>query len=92
MKALVLVALTLVACAPQPPLDGGSSKKCSTARLDQYVGKAATVGLANAAMKRAGARTSRAIGPRQAVTMDYREDRLNIYMDASGKVERFSCG
>ena len=34
----------------------------------------------------------RSIKPGQAVTMDYREDRVNVYQDASGNIERISCG
>ncbi|MBS0478892.1 MAG: hypothetical protein JSR79_06285 [Proteobacteria bacterium] len=92
MKAVALVALTLAACAPQPPVSGPSRGKCSTAGLENLINKVATVALADEALKRSGATTSRAIGPGQAVTMDYRVDRLNIYLDAKGKVERFTCG
>ncbi|MBN8814790.1 MAG: hypothetical protein J0J06_05005 [Sphingomonas sp.] len=92
MKAFPLVALTLLACAPQPPLPGPAGKACSTARLGKLTGKVATVGLANEALKRSGATTSRAIGPGDAVTMDYRADRLNIHLDAKGNVDHFTCG
>ena len=92
MKAWALAALTLVACAPQPPVSSVAGGKCSTARLNKLVGKPATATLANEALKRSGAKTSRIIGPGQAVTMDYRTDRLNIYFDAKNNVERFSCG
>ena len=39
-----------------------------------------------------GARTVRVIRPGDAVTMDYRQDRLNIELDADGKIVRFNCG
>ncbi len=35
---------------------------------------------------------SRVIHPDSAVTMDYRQDRLNVYVNDSGKVERVNCG
>lgn len=35
---------------------------------------------------------SRIINHNSAVTMDYRQDRLNVYVNESGKVERVSCG
>ena len=92
MKLLALPALALVACAPQPPLSAAPSGKCSIVGLGKFIGKTSTVGLANEASKRAGASTARVIGPGQAVTMDYREDRLNIHIDANGRVDHFTCG
>ena len=35
---------------------------------------------------------SRIIHPDSAVTMDYRQERLNVYVDESGKIERVTCG
>ncbi|WP_397474882.1 I78 family peptidase inhibitor [Pusillimonas sp.] len=35
---------------------------------------------------------SRIINPDSAVTMDYRQERLNVYVDESGKIERVTCG
>ena len=46
----------------------------------------------DAAFKASGAKSMRSIKPGQAVTMDYREDRVNVYQDASGNIERISCG
>jgi hypothetical protein len=92
MKLLAFPALALVACAPQPPLSAGPSGKCSIVRLGKFIGKTLTVDIIHQAMKRAGVTNSRGISPGQAVTMDYREDRLNIYTDAKGNISRFTCG
>lgn len=35
---------------------------------------------------------SRVINPDSVVTMDYRQDRLNVYVDDKGKVDRVNCG
>lgn len=35
---------------------------------------------------------SRVIHHNSAVTMDYRQDRLNVYVGENGKVERVACG
>jgi hypothetical protein len=40
---------------------------------------------------RSGARTLRWIAPDTAVTMDFRQDRLNVYVDSKGRIERFTC-
>jgi hypothetical protein len=45
-----------------------------------------------AALRLSGARNVRVIPKDGVVTMDYREDRLNLYLDGAKKVERISCG
>ncbi|MEO5494362.1 MAG: I78 family peptidase inhibitor [Sphingomonas sp.] len=93
MRRIALLAVALGGCAAVAPLPGPPLRgKCSTARLEEFVGKTLTVDLIHEAMVRAGVKDSRGIRPGQAVTMDYRADRLNIYTDAKGSIERFSCG
>ncbi|KQX19061.1 MULTISPECIES: I78 family peptidase inhibitor [unclassified Sphingomonas] len=64
---------------------------CDAARVEAYVGRNGTA-VAEEARTAAGARSVRVIAPGQAVTMDFRRDRLNIETDASGTVVRVSCG
>lgn len=92
MIRILVMALPLMACAPQTPPSVGLPGKCSVAGLKRFIGKPSTVALANAALKRANATTARVIGPDQAVTMDYREDRLNMHIDGKNRVTRFTCG
>lgn len=35
---------------------------------------------------------SRIIYPKSAVTMDYRQDRLNVYVGEDGKIDKVTCG
>ena len=39
-----------------------------------------------------GARHLRWVAKGMMVTMDYRDDRLTVYLDANNRVERASCG
>ena len=89
-----LVALLgLAACASQPQADAvASGGTCNAEPAQSHVGKPASDANVQAAFKASGAKTMRSIKPGQAVTMDYREDRVNIHQDASGNVERISCG
>lgn len=84
-----LAALALIACAtaPEPP-----AARCSADGLADLVGREATTALGAEALRRSGARTIRWIRPGDAVTMDFREDRLNLNLDASGRLERANCG
>ncbi len=45
-----------------------------------------------AALRLSGSRDARWISPGMAVTMDFREDRLNFELDAQGKIVRAFCG
>ena len=91
-----LLALTIGACAPMPPAgpmpvepDGGV---CSVDRTGPLIGRVASVELGAEALRLTGARGIRWIQPGQAVTMDYRPDRLNISLDAQNRVIDFGCG
>jgi len=91
--ALLPALLTLAACASQPATDAvASGGTCNAEPAQSYVGKPASDANVQAAFKASGAKTMRSIKPGQAVTMDYREDRLNVSQDASGNIERISCG
>ncbi len=62
------------------------------ARLGPLVGRARSEALGAEAQRLSGAGRLRWIRPGDAVTMDYRTDRLNIHLDAQDRVEHFSCG
>ena len=85
----VLAGLGAVGCATTS--EGGSGA-CSAESLDNLVGREATSELGADALRQSGARQLRWIRPGDAVTMDYRPDRLNVRLDASGRVEAFNCG
>ncbi|HEV7232857.1 MAG TPA: I78 family peptidase inhibitor [Sphingorhabdus sp.] len=93
MKAIPLCAIiALTACAPvdesSPPVAG----KCDAAAGQYAVGKAFTDTLAAEVKKKAGAATMRVIAPGTAVTMDYRDDRLNISHDEKKTITKIDCG
>ena len=48
--------------------------------------------LAAEALSYSGARDVRWIRPKQAVTMEFREDRLNITVDKRERVKQLTCG
>jgi hypothetical protein len=92
-----LIGLGLVAggCMPKEqevPAREGSSYTCNAAKLQTMIGRARTQAMGPQAMRTAGARTLRWIEPGSAYTMDYRTDRLNIHVDARGRVTRVNCG
>ena len=84
-----LVALATIACTTTPE---GAAGHCNADGLADLVGREGTSALGAEALRRSGARTIRWIRPGDAVTMDFREDRLNLNLDAAGRLERANCG
>lgn len=66
--------------------------RCESSEAQALVGQPATQDAGARALQLTGARTLRWIRPGDIVTMDYRPDRLNIHLDATGRIERFQCG
>lgn len=73
------------------PADGVSSD-CGLGKVARFVGKAAVPDLRAQVIEAVGHNRIRWIGPGDAVTMDYSEERLNADLDAGGKITGFRCG
>lgn len=80
--------------APAPATDPVEQTvgTCDAAKARSAIGKTATQDVVDAAVAAAGAKGVRVIKPGMAVTMDYREDRLNIDVDAANVVTDVRCG
>lgn len=88
-------ALALVACARHKapaPIVAPPPAPCRIEALDSLVGRPGSAVLAAEALTKSGARTVRWIRPHEAVTMDFREDRLNINLGEDDLVKEFTCG
>jgi hypothetical protein len=93
---LLLTIAALAACAqptpapaPAPPPVAGA---CNAQAAQFAVGQVATAELGERAMRAAGAQQYRFLRPGQAVTLEFNAGRLNLELDAAGKVLRVRCG
>ena len=93
-KLAVLIIAPLAACTSlQPAVPNGSAvEACLPAALSQFTGQTATSELGARMLRLTGKTALRWVQPGMMVTMDYREDRLTVYLDAANKVDRASCG
>ena len=91
--ALLGLCVALAACAhhrkPVAPVTGAA---CRTDTLKVLLGRPGSAVLAAEALSLSGARDIRWIKRKQAVTMDFREDRLNIRLDYNNRAKSFTCG
>jgi hypothetical protein len=95
-RLLLLPAALLSGCAvasaQEAPVAGQSGYVCRGEGLERFVGQAATQEIGAEMLRVSGARTLRWVSPGMAVTMDFREDRLTVYLDAANRIERSNCG
>lgn len=95
-----MLAAGLAACAPsadspatastEPP-PAPADDKCNAGRAADVVGQPYNDALLARVKTAVGHENIRPIHPGQAVTMDFREERLNIEIGADGKVVRVYC-
>ncbi len=95
-----VILLTAIACAPVPPpvgeesvpVHGSGGRVCNSAAVQHLQGRERSSEVGSEALRLSGAGGLRWIRPGDAVTMDYREDRLNVELDARGRVAALRCG
>jgi hypothetical protein len=93
-----LLIVMAAACATPPAANAdeiqerGTGRRCDASRAQGLVGQRATPALGAEAVRLSGAGALRWVSLGAMVTMDYREDRLNIHLDADNKVAKISCG
>lgn len=95
---LPLVSLSLIGCAPEtpgyqvPPPETQQATPCGAEKLARFIGVARTDAISAEVASISGAKAIRWIAPGMAVTMDFREDRLNVRLDEKSVITTFVCG
>ena len=92
MRILIAAALLTTGCATAPEAEAGDIGKCKADEARKLIGRARSAEVGNDALRLSGAKTLRWIAPGTMVTMDYREDRVNLRVDSAGKVVKIDCG
>ncbi|QNP48044.1 I78 family peptidase inhibitor [Diaphorobacter aerolatus] len=90
-------AATTTAPPPSAPEPIGKSTAppgdiCNTQAAQWAVGKTPTVKVTEDARVRSGARMARVLRPGQVVTKEFDQQRLNLEIDAGGKIIAARCG
>lgn len=99
-KLLVLVPVLLGACstaaAPAPatpPVHGQTpGHVCTADGTEQFIGQTRSDDTAEAIKRVSHAAIVRWAPPGVAMTMDFRSDRVTVYLDASNTITKINCG
>ncbi|WP_237642525.1 I78 family peptidase inhibitor [Stenotrophomonas panacihumi] len=95
----VVLVFGLAACAPpksmQPESPGPqvrSDGACHADRVAWAVGQPSDQQVMARVWKESGAGLIRPIAPGQAVTRDFKPDRINVYVDGGNVITKLDCG
>ncbi|MES2903105.1 MAG: I78 family peptidase inhibitor [Pseudomonadota bacterium] len=91
LSLFLLIPLAAACTSMAPPVEAIPVGSCSAETLSSFTGQTVDEPLTARMMRETGRKMLRLVRPGMAVTMDYREDRLTVYVDAANKVERASC-
>ncbi len=95
---LMLAPAALAACstAPAPadtPVHGVTpGHKCESAGTDQFIGQTGTSETGAAIKRVSHAAVLRWAPPGVMLTMDFREDRVTVWLDGANKITKIRCG
>ncbi|WP_170382158.1 I78 family peptidase inhibitor [Ruegeria atlantica] len=96
MRRFIPVLILLTACAETPPTPDDTRLAPEAAPVDLAVCLgdpfADSIGQPVSAIQAALPERSRVLGPDDIATQDYRIDRLNVYVDDAGIIQRLTCG
>lgn len=95
--ALATAALALPLCScmttsAQTPAGAPAMARCDADAAAAAIGKAATAEVVEQARVASGAQIVRVLRPGQAVTMEFREGRLNVDVNERNAVTGLRCG
>ena len=75
-----------------PAASPADALACDSAKAQWTLGNPADAALLEKARANAGAELARILSPGQAVTMEYRAERLNLRVNEAGVVQSVNCG
>jgi hypothetical protein len=95
-RAILFAPALLAACATAPaatPIHGETpGHTCQKAGTEQFVGKVATSDNGAAIIRESHAAVLRWAPPGVMMTMDFRADRVTVYLDEQSRITKINCG
>ena len=95
-KSVMIVPALLAACSTAPaqtPVHGETpGHTCRTEGTDQFVGQTRSDAIAAEIKRVSNAAVLRWAPPGVMLTMDYRADRVTVWLDPANKITKLRCG
>ncbi len=92
IAAAAAFALSACATAEPVPVHGVTpGHSCDSSDIQQFVGREATQQVGSEMLRVSGAAKLRWVPQGSAVTMEFRSDRLTVFLTSDNHVERISC-
>ena len=96
-KAFALAPVLLAACstapAADPPVHGATSgHKCQEEGTGRYVGQTRSDAVGAEIKRASNSAVLRWAPPGVMLTMDFREDRVTVWLDPANKITKIRCG
>ena len=96
LKGLLPALVVLAGCASQGPATGPTGAPlggtCNAQPAQSAIGKSSTAKVVEAARVSAGALMVRILRPGQMITKEFDAERLNLEVDAAGRIVAVRCG
>ncbi|WP_170430881.1 I78 family peptidase inhibitor [Ruegeria arenilitoris] len=96
MRRFIPILILLAACAQTPPAPEDARLAPEAAPVDLAFCEgdafASSVGQPVSTIQAALPERARVLGPDGLATQDYRIDRLNVFVDEGGIIQRLTCG
>ncbi|MCJ2181701.1 I78 family peptidase inhibitor [Novosphingobium sp. 1949] len=74
-----------------PPPSPARPADCGAAQLGAFLGREASETVLTVLRSWRGDKPVRVLKPGSAMTMDYHPDRLNVFLDDTGHIDKFAC-
>lgn len=89
---MVAVALLASGCMDHRPTPLPGPRECRAGMVQGFVGRQMSPRVQSQLRARSRSATVRVVRPGEAVTMDYRQDRLTVDIDQRGRIRSLRCG
>jgi hypothetical protein len=92
LGACVVIPIPVPGAAPGPVPESPTAGACNADGGSAFIGQPVNETLGARVLAATGARSLRWGPPGGAMTMDFRDDRVNVFYNAEMIVERITCG
>lgn len=88
---MIAVALLAAGCMDDRPTPMPGPRECRASAVQAFIGAQMSPRLESRLRARSGASSVRVVRPGEAITMDFRRDRLTVDLNGRGRITGLRC-